>query len=508
MLLTPEVSSPAVPVKRPRWYTVWSKAIMQPTVSGYRSLLTEYQVRPGQAFAWIILAGLEGGLISYSLYPGLSERDQATGNTLCFLTLDFSIPIQGLLIYCTYLVLLHLLARSLGGQGSMRQLAFLSAAYTAPLIVLDGLLSGLTKLALYGVGVQNELSRWVDSNLDSPLWDSARYTFLSLALLLLSAIAVQAVYNLRPGRAVLTVLVPTLLGLCSGLSGLFWTELLPETSNNSQADWSPNGDKIAFVSDRDGNDEIYVLSSDGSGPVRLTRNLVDDTGPEWAPDGRRLSFSGDFKGHSAIYTMEADGSNVTRLTDGDLDAVASAWSPNGRQITFDSKAGGDYYDIYIMNADATGKARLIHGPANDMASAWSPDGRKIAFVSDRDGNFEIYTVNANGTGISRLTNDSAMDGAPAWSPDGAQIAYDSVVNGKFAIYVMNADGSNSRRITGNAWNDVSPTWSPDGKTIAFVSDRDGNMEIYVMNPDGSEQTCLTQVSTGRRPSDHTVRVPA
>jgi hypothetical protein len=116
--------------------------------------------------------------------------------------------------------------------------------------------------------------------------------------------------------------------------------------------WAQAG-RIAFISKRDGNWEIYVMNADGSGQTNLTNNPAHDWGPSWSPDGRRIAFYSDRDGN---------------------------------------------WEIYVMNADGSGQTNLTNNPADDWGPSWSPDGRRIAFFSDRDGNREIYVMNADGSG--------------------------------------------------------------------------------------------------------------
>jgi len=249
----------------------------------------------------------------------------------------------------------------------------------------------------------------------------------------------------------------------------------------------PYRDRIAFHSDRDGNREIYVMNTDGSGQTNLTNNPADDWGPSWSPDGR-LVFVSDRDGNREIYVMNADGSGVTRLTNNLAHDQDPSWSPDGGHIAFKSERDGKE-EIYVMNADGSGQTRLTDNPADDWGPSWSPDGRRIAFISNRAGNYEIYVMNADGSGVTRLTNNPADDLFSPWSPDGERIAFTYTED--WEIYVMNADGSGQTRLTNNPASDWGPSWSPDGSRIAFVSYRDGNDEIYIMNADGSEQTNLT-----------------
>jgi serine/threonine protein kinase len=250
---------------------------------------------------------------------------------------------------------------------------------------------------------------------------------------------------------------------------------------------TPSG-RIAFISNRDGNNEIYAMNSDGSEVTRLTNNQADDTSPSWSPDGRRINFVSNRDDSYEIYVMNDDGSGITRLTTNQYGDWGPSWSPDDGRIAFVSDREGND-EIYVMNTDGSEQRNLTNNPAEDWWPCWSPDGRWIAFVSDRDGASEIYVMNADGGGQTRLTSDSDYD--LAWSPDGSRIAFVSDRDGNWEVYVMNADGGSQRNLTSNSAKDWWPWWSPDGGRVVFVSDRDGNDEIYVMNTDGTEVINLT-----------------
>ena len=255
--------------------------------------------------------------------------------------------------------------------------------------------------------------------------------------------------------------------------------------------WSPDGRHLAFMSDRDGNREIYVIGSDGSNPRNLTNHPAEDYSPAWSPDGRHIAFRSS-DGDWEIYVMDSDGSNLRRLTDHSASDWSPSWSPDSRHLAFMSDRDGDW-EIYVIGSDGSNPRRLTNDPDWDYAPSWSPDGRHIAFVSDRDGNSEIYVMGSDGSNPRNLTDHSAEDHWPSWSPDGRHIAFASRRDGNFEIYVMGSDGSNPRNLTDHPAWDFSPSWSPDGRHIAFASDRDGNGDIYVME--------LREVSSGGTPPD-------
>ncbi len=246
--------------------------------------------------------------------------------------------------------------------------------------------------------------------------------------------------------------------------------------------WSPDGKRIAFVSDRDGNFEIYVMNADGSGQRRLTTNSAADRNPAWSRDGKQLIFQSKRDGNEEIYLMNADGSRQTRLTSNAGDDIFPDLSPDGTKITFTSNRNGNL-DIFVMNADGSQQTPLTNHAHRDVWSRWSPDGRRLTFFSRRDSNDdddEIYVMNADGNDIKRLTENRGHDFCPDWSADGKQIAFVSIrENGQEYVYRMNTDGSALERVTNTPDKVSTPSWSPDGSRIAFSSQRDGNFEVYV-----------------------------
>jgi len=249
--------------------------------------------------------------------------------------------------------------------------------------------------------------------------------------------------------------------------------------------------KIFFNSDRDGNSEIYVMNSDGTGQTRLTNNPAVDADPVWSAAAQKLAFVSNRNGWFQIYTMNADGSGLLQLTTITANEASPTWSPNGTQIAFASARSGNV-DIYTMNADGSAQSRVTFHNADDLNPSWSPDGNTIAFEANRDGNYEIFTVSRFGGAGTRVANKHlGSDRFSAWSSDGTKILFASTRDGNQEIYLMNSDGTNAVRVTNNAATDALPAWSPDGSRIAFESNRDGNFQLYSMNADGSNQTRLT-----------------
>ena len=269
--------------------------------------------------------------------------------------------------------------------------------------------------------------------------------------------------------------------------------------------------RIAFSSNRDGDNDIYVMDADGGNLRRLTNNSDGDGDPVWSPDGKRIAFTSDRDGHvnrhgwptHDIYVMDADGSNQQNLTNHPAADWDPSWSPDGKRIAFTSWRDGPFnIEVYVMDTDGNNLQNLTNHPRDDRNPSWSPDGAQIVFSARRKGHFEnkfsitheVYVMDADGGNQRRLTENRNNDWDPVWSPDGKRIAFEADRKGnleKFDIYVMDADGGNLQNLTQHRAWDSSPSWSPDNERIVFHSKRDGNAEIYVMDADGGNLQNLT-----------------
>ncbi|MEO7137956.1 MAG: fibronectin type III domain-containing protein [Gemmatimonadales bacterium] len=256
---------------------------------------------------------------------------------------------------------------------------------------------------------------------------------------------------------------------------------------------------IAYATTAAGNVEIYTINSTGLGaPTRLTFHPALDAEPAWSPDGARIAFRSERDGNSEIYVMNADGSNPVRLTSDVAHDESPTWSPDGSRIAF-VRTSDSGSEILLMNADGT-EVRTT----NQVGSgpAWLPDGNRIAFASG-----PIYLVNPDGTGITRLTNpfnDGVQghmveyDTGPAWSPDGNSIVFARTNCDGFGfgcitqlmIVNPNSPGSETTLIWTNNYVGTSegePVWSPEGQKVAYVDVE----SILVIRRDGTAGSSVT-----------------
>jgi Tol biopolymer transport system component len=270
---------------------------------------------------------------------------------------------------------------------------------------------------------------------------------------------------------------------------------------------------IAFQSNQDDSDDLFVTNPDGTGQTKLPSDRYEtDDQPAWSPDGTKIAFTSNRYWETSrdydIYVMNVDGTGLTNLTNDTLrDDVYPAWSPDGTKLAF-VRSFGDNGEIFVMNANGTGQTNITNDPGNDVAPAWSPDGTKIAFDTNREvgatTGLQIYSMNPDGSGQTSLSGPSdASDSSPDWSPDGSKIAFDRRLFrnpidlfGPADIWLMNPDGSGQTRLTADDQaSQQLPAWSPDGTKLAFSgTGANGRADLFTMNAAGSGAINLTNSS--------------
>lgn len=256
--------------------------------------------------------------------------------------------------------------------------------------------------------------------------------------------------------------------------------------------------KIVFISNRDGNDELYMMDYDGHNQTRLTFNKVRDYMPAWSADGKKLAYT-SYRSHKASLNIlnPYEGENTEVLIKGTN--FAPAFSPDGKKLAFCSTADEGNPEIYVATSKGENIKRLTFNDAIDTAPSWSPTSREIAFTSDRGGTPQIYIMDAEGSNVRRVSFGGSYHDAPSWSPTGDRIAYVSRVDQMFDLYVINLRTKQIMKLTESNARNESPCWSPDGRHIIFSSNLTGTIQIYTIDYDGANLRRLTSKGENKLP---------
>jgi TolB protein len=256
--------------------------------------------------------------------------------------------------------------------------------------------------------------------------------------------------------------------------------------------------RIVFVSDRDGNDELYMMDYDGQNQTRLTFNKTRDYMPAWSADGNKIAYTSYKKlGEAGLYLLNLEEGKVTPVSTRGTD-FAPSFSADGKKLAFCSTMDGNA-EIYVANADGKNIKRLTFNEAIDTSPSWSPTSREIAFVSDRSGSPQIYLMDAEGSNVRRVSFGGTYHDKPAWSPTGDRIVYVSRVENIFDLYILNLRTNQITKLTESNARNESPSWSPDGRHVVFTSNLDGSLQIYTIDYDATNLHRLTSRGANKLP---------
>ncbi|MGH7592343.1 MAG: TolB family protein, partial [Gemmatimonadales bacterium] len=263
-------------------------------------------------------------------------------------------------------------------------------------------------------------------------------------------------------------------------------------SLNTSPAWSPRGDWLYFISDRDGPRDIYAIPIASHGetngrPIRLSAGL----------GAHNISLSGT--GNSVAYSLYTTRSSIwsipvpvhppatsaaaTRVTGANEYIERFDVSRDGKWLYYDTDLSGNV-DIFRIPTNGGEAEQLTTDPADDFAPSVSPDGMAFAFHSWRSGSRDIFVQRLDGTGVEQVTHSPRQEALPSWAPGGEALAF-TELTAKGGVWIVRRDaaghwGTPAQRLTGGA----RPQWSPDGRSIAFLaSSRGGSIEIVPVDTD-------------------------
>jgi TolB protein len=264
------------------------------------------------------------------------------------------------------------------------------------------------------------------------------------------------------------------------------------------------GTRIAFVSSRTGNKEIWTMDYDGANQKQFTSYRSISTMPSVSMDGTRIAFTSFVRGtpEILIHSTETGRRLPFYNQSASMNATAS-FTPDGQSVVFSSTAGGGYAQLFLASANGSGLKRLTNVRAVEVEPKVNPKtGTDVVFVSGRSGPQQIYRMNIDGADIERLTTGEGEASNPAWHPDGQMIAFAwtrGFEPGNFNIFIMDIATRKTVQLTHGRGRNENPTWAPDGRHIVFSSNRNGSMQIYSMLYDGTQVKQLTQQGLNQMP---------
>ena len=185
---------------------------------------------------------------------------------------------------------------------------------------------------------------------------------------------------------------------------------------------SPDGQHVVFCVQRVDKEEekkysnLWIVPTEEGEPRQFTYGDQVDGQPKWSPDGREIAFVSNRDGNWEIYGMNPDGSGQVRLTEDEATDISPAWSPDGSRIAFESYRDGNM-EIYVMDRDGEEPVNLTNdAAADDHGPAWTPDSASLLYYSNRDGGWDLFRITAKGANIENLTRSGGLEQSPVMKP--------------------------------------------------------------------------------------------
>lgn len=242
---------------------------------------------------------------------------------------------------------------------------------------------------------------------------------------------------------------------------------LTSGSRNTNPGWSPDKEKIVFVSDRDGQVDLYTMDADGGNPLRLTNTPAREIAPKFSPDGTRIAYAEDDGEEWSLWVMSVDGTNAGKVAGPYRFVEFPSWRPDTNEIFYSAiETGGGAADVFLVDLDTSEISIVISTPAADVCPHFSHDGKWLTYATDAGdaGEIDVFrhdleTSSTDGSGDTRLTDTPGTDDYANYSPNDSQLVYVTRRDGGSELYLMNADGTEQRPLTQTpALRENVPDW--------------------------------------------------
>lgn len=280
-------------------------------------------------------------------------------------------------------------------------------------------------------------------------------------------------------------------------SEIYGKKLTQDAEFNSNPVFSPDGKRIAFISDRNGYNDLFVMNVDGMSQKSILKSRIgrsldvirsEGHALSWSPDGEKIIFAGEKRQKNYLYIINIRKNKLKKLRL-PLEVLKSpCFSRKGDKIVFVGMEGG-INDLYLVDANGKNLEKLTSDEFDDNYPLFSPDDKKIVYVSERERQKDLFLLDLETLAITRLTSTPSDEFDPSWSPDGDSIVYIGDYAEIYNIYRMDVSylqediqeenlGLDIFQLTDVKVGVFTPEISPDGKYLLFVSYRYGEMNIH------------------------------
>ncbi len=247
--------------------------------------------------------------------------------------------------------------------------------------------------------------------------------------------------------------------------------------------------RIAYITKTNNRYALQVADADGFNPQTVVSSNEPIISPAWSPDGNKLAYVSFEKKKPIIFVQSLVSGSRTIVANFKGNNSAPAWSPDGSRLAIVLTYGANS-QIYTINADGTGLQSLTKSSGIDTEPVWSPDAKWIYFTSDRGGRPQIYKVSAIGGEASRVTFEGAYNVSPRVSPDGKSLAYISNEGGHFRVALKDLV-SGQVQVLSEGGQDESPSFAPNGRVILYATRAGGRGALAAVSSDGKVRQRLS-----------------